>query len=400
VIREMKTKFRWKWAFGISLVLCLIWPCFAEVQGANAQSTVAATQPGRNFRLITAAEGREIVTSALQQEQVPVPGGEQDCSHVVHEFYLDAGFEYPYASSFEIYTGNENFARVKMPRAGDLIAWPGHVGIVVDPQEHSFYSLVSTGLETQYYDGPYWKSRGRPRFYRYKIVGASILNARKTLPPQRNSNTAKQPGVPAVIAEPSPAESGFSNRPPKPMSERTANNYGPQVPETQDAPDATEEVPSSIIIAKGNRQPTRDEIAEGISELSNSAGIILRRDDPTRLQLPLVIFERFEVERVEMKRDGGWAHLKVATRVLLAGGGMDSKRRSEKVRWKLRRSKSGWEAVAPTDRTYVPQDAAVRNLAAQLARLTESDGAVAHQEAILRQESQLANLLSGLLEKK
>jgi hypothetical protein len=394
----MKTKFRWKWAFGISLVLTLIWPCFAEVRGANAQSTAAATQPGRNFRLITAAEGREIVTTALEQEQAP--GGEQDCSHVVHAFYLDAGFEYPYASSFEIYTGNENFARVKMPRAGDMIAWPGHVGIVVDPQEHSFYSLVSTGLETQYYDGPYWKSRGRPRFYRYKVAGAGILNARKTLPPQRNSITTKQYSVTAAIEEPSPAEGGFPNRPPKPTSERTANNYGHPVPETPDAPDATEEVPSSIIIATGNKQPTRDEIAEGISELSSSAGIILRRDDPTKLQLPLVIFERFEVEKVEIKRDGGWAHLKVATRVLLAGGGMDSKRRSEKVRWKLRRTKSGWAAVAPTDRTYVPQDAAVRNLAAQLARLAKSDGAAAHQETVLRQESQLANLLSGLLEKK
>jgi hypothetical protein len=119
-----------------------------------------------------------------------------------------------------------------------------------------------------------------------------------------------------------------------------------------------------------------------------------------KLQLPLVIIERFEVEKVEIKRDHGWAHVKVATRVLLAGGGMDSKRRNEKVRWELRRTKSGWEAVLPTDRTYVAQDAAVRNLAAQLARLTESDGAATHQEAVLRQESQLANLLSGLLDKK
>jgi len=394
----MKSKFRWKWTLGLSLVLCLIWLAFAEVQGANAQSTAAASQPGRNFRLMTAAEGREIVTAALEQEQVA--SGAQDCSHVVHEFYLDAGFEYPYASSFEIYTGNENFARVKMPRAGDLIAWPGHVGIVVDPVEHSFYSLVSTGLETQYYDGPYWKSRGRPRFYRYKIVGAGILNARKTLPPQRNSSSTKQRSVAAVLEESSPVESVASNRPPKPMSEKTANNYGPQVPETPDAPDATAEVPSSIIITAGNKQPTRDEIADAISELSNAAGSILRSDDPMKLQLPLVIFERFDVEKVEIKRDHGWAHLKVATRVLLAGGGMDSKRRNEKVRWELRRTKSGWEAVAPRDRTYVPQDAAVRNLAAQLARLAESDGAAAHQETVLRQESQLANLLSGLLEKK
>ena len=388
MIRGMETKSRSRWTLGLSLVLCLIWLGFAEVQGANAQSTAAASQSGRNFRLMTAAEGREIVSGALEQEQVA--SGAQDCSHVVHEFYVDAGFEYPYASSFEIYTGNENFARVKMPRAGDLIAWPGHVGIVVNPVKHSFYSLVSTGLETQYYDGPYWKSRRRPRFYRYKVVAAGMLNARKTLPTQRNSNTTNQRRGAAVLEESSPVE----------MSERTANNYGPQIPETPDVPDATAEIPSSIIIATGNKQPTRDEIADGISELSNGAGRILRSDDPTRLQLPLVIFERFEVEKVEIKRDHGWAHLKVATRVLLAGGAVDSKRRNERVRWELRRTKSGWEAVLPTDRTYVPQDAAIRNLAAQLARLTESDGAAAHQETVLRQESQLANLLSGLLEKK
>jgi len=399
VIREMETKSRSQWTLGLSLVLCLIWFCFAGVKGANAQSTAAANQPGRNFRLMTAAEGREIVNAALEQDQVP--SGAQDCSHVVHEFYLNAGFEYPYASSFEIYTGNENFARVKTPRAGDLIAWPGHVGIVVNPVEHSFHSLVSTGLETQYYDGPYWKSRGRPRFYRYKVAGAGILSAGKILPPQRNSNTMKQRRVAAVIEEPSPTASVASNRPPKSMSERTANNnYGPQVSETPDAPDATAEIPSSIIIATGNKQPTRGEIAEGISELGNASGSTLRSNDPVELQLPLVIFERFEVEKVEIKRDHGWAHLKVATRVFLAGGGMDSKRRNEKVRWELRRTESGWEAVMPADRIYVPQDVAVRNLAAQLAGLTERDDSSSNQDAMLRRESQLANLLSLLLQSK
>ena len=397
MIREMKTKFRWKWTLGLSLVLCLIWLCFAEVQGASAQSTAAASQSGRNFRLMTAAEGREIVTAALEQDQVAREA--QDCSHVVHEFYLDAGFEYPYASSFEIYTGNENFARVKTPRAGDLIAWPGHVGIVVDPVEHSFYSLVSTGLETQYYDGPYWKSRGRPRFYRYK-VGPGILHAGKSLPPQYNSSATKQRSVAAVIEEPPPVESIASHRPPKPMSERKVVLYGPQNSEVPEGSNVSAEVAPSIFIAAGTKQPTRDEIFDGISELSNAAGNVLRSDDPMKLSLPLVIFERFDVEKVEIKRNHGWAHLKVATRVLLAGGGMDSKRRNEKVRWELRRTKLGWEAIAPTDRTYVPQDVAVRNLAAQLARLTESDGAAAHQETVLRQESQLANLLSGLLEKK
>jgi hypothetical protein len=52
------------------------------------------------------------------------------------------------------------------------------------------------------------------------------------------------------------------------------------------------------------------------------------------------------------------------------------------------------------DRIYVPNDVAVRSLAAQLARLTERDDVAAHRESVLRRESQLANLLSALLENK
>jgi hypothetical protein len=126
----------------------------------------------------------------------------------------------------------------------------------------------------------------------------------------------------------------------------------------------------------------------------------LRSDDPSKLALPVVIFERLHVERVEIKRDHGWAHLQIDSRLTLAGGGIDYKRRREKVRWELRRTESGWEAITPVGRTYVPRDVAVRYLAAQLAGLTESDVAAADQDSVLRQESQLASLLSGLLEKK
>jgi len=123
----------------------------------------------------------------------------------------------------------------------------------------------------------------------------------------------------------------------------------------------------------------------------------LRANDPSKLQMPVVIFERLSVERLEIKRNHGWARLQLETRVSLAGGRTDTRRRHEKVRWELRRTESGWEAVRPSDRTYVPRDVAVKNLAGQLARLTASDGAAAHQDIVLRQESQLANLLSILL---
>jgi hypothetical protein len=103
---------------------------------------------------------------------------------------------------------------------------------------------------------------------------------------------------------------------------------------------------------------------------------------------------------LEIKRDHGWARLQIDSRATIAAGKTEYKRRSEKVRWELRRTESGWEAITPADRTYVPNDVAVRNLAAQLAKLTESDGTAVRQGTILLRELQLAYLLGGLLGKK
>jgi len=114
----------------------------------------------------------------------------------------------------------------------------------------------------------------------------------------------------------------------------------------------------------------------------------------------VVIFERLHVERLDVKKDHGWARLQIDVRATIADGKTEYKRRSEKARWELRRTESGWEAITPAHRTYVANDVAVRNLAAQLARLSEGDATAAHHETVLRQESQLANLLSGLLDNK
>ena len=199
------------------------------------------------------------------------------------------------------------------------------------------------------------------------------------------------------------AENANANRPPTAASEKSWTVYGPPAPRVSPVSKEVEtafEIPLSVIIAAGNKPPTREEVAEGISELSDAAGSVLRTDDPLKAQLPMVIVEQFSVERVDVKRDHGWARLEVDSKVLIGGGTTQVRRRHEKVRWELRRTESGWEAVTPQDRTYVPHDVAVKNLAANLARLASSDGAVEHQQAVLRQESQLAGLLSALLESK
>jgi hypothetical protein len=391
-MREEKAKLGWVANQRLTVASGLAWVCFIGV-AAGAQVPDSTQKLASTRRLLTMEEGRSIVTAAWEQSA----RGMQDCSHLVHQIYLNAGFEYPYVSSFEIYAGNRSFARVRFPHAGDVIVWPGHVGIVVDPLKHSFYSLVSTGLEEQDYEAPYWKSRGRPRFYRFKVQNPGVLSATKTpVSPQISSNN-KQRNVTTVMEERSSEEASTSNRPSKTASEPTAVIYGPPAPADLAKGALEFEIPSSIIIVAGSKPPTREEVAEGISELSDAAGNVLRSDDPFKVRLPVVIVEKFSVERVEIKRDHGWAQLQIDSKASIGGGTSQLKGRREKTRWELRHTELGWEAVTPSDRTYVSQDAAVRNLAAQLARLTERDSAVAHQETVLRQESQLANLLSALL---
>jgi cell wall-associated NlpC family hydrolase len=92
---------------------------------------------------------------------------EPDCSHLVHAIYEQARLPYDYAPSHDLYAGIGAFQRVKAPRPGDLVVWRGHVGIVIKPSQHVFFSYLSSGPGIDDYETPYWKSRGRPRFYRY-----------------------------------------------------------------------------------------------------------------------------------------------------------------------------------------------------------------------------------------
>jgi len=150
---------------GALLLVSLFGDSRAEAQRVVQAKTKDA--PG----LLRAEEGRVLVDVAL--EQVAPLADARDCSHLVHSIYASAGYAYPYASSSEIYAGDKSFVRVRHPRAGDVIAWRGHVGIVVDPAEHRFYSRVRTGLQAQDYESAYWRSRGQPRFYRLRVASSA-----------------------------------------------------------------------------------------------------------------------------------------------------------------------------------------------------------------------------------
>jgi hypothetical protein len=388
-------KLQWEASSGQGFALALGLVCLMAAASASAQNADAPQEKPSATRLLTVEEGRSIADTALEQDQPA--RGTQDCSHLIHAIYGSAGFEYPYASSFELFAGNENFARVRYPHAGDLIVWPGHVGIVVDPLQHSFSSLVSTGFDVQDYEGAYWKARGRPRFYRYKVPSGGVLTAAKTPPSRPAANANRPPGAGTLLEERSGGENSGLSRPTKSASDRTTLIYGPMAPEEVTEASAPFEIPTSTIVVAAGKLPTREEVAEGISELSDAAGNFLRKDDPLKTRSPVVIVEQFSVVKVEIKRDHGWVRLQVESRVSIDGGAIQRKPRRENVRWKLRRVPAGWEVVTPQDRTYVPHDVAVKDLAAQLAQLTQSDGAPANRATAVQQESHIANLLNALL---
>jgi NlpC/P60 family len=369
--------------------------CAAAASASAAQQTREAGPPAPPVRLLSATDGRKIAAAALEQDESL--RGAQDCSHLVQQIYSHAGYEYSYVSSFDLYAGNGSFRRVRHPQPGDLITWPGHVGIVVDPARHSFYSLVRSGLQTEDYLGPYWRSRGRPRFYRYILgTGAEIRTAKVTQPtPSAGGANALDKSSKPTAEEQARAERASSNQKVSEASLRSKVIAPAPAPANESA---TESVPSNILLTSQQRRPTPEEALDGISELSNASAAVLRTAEPLNVRIPLVIFDDVHVERIEVKRDKGWAHLQINSHVRIARDGTDFKRRREKVRWELRRDASGWTAIAPAEPTYMSRDAAVRTLAARLAEMTQSEAAAQHQENIIGQEARIANLLSALLQ--
>lgn len=119
-------------------------------------------QPGRDSSRTQAAE--QLVGLGLQIHNTSL-----DCSHFVNSLFEAIGLGYDYQPSSVLYRGTEAFRRIYRPQTGDLIVWPGHVGIVVDPEAKTFVSALRTGVKVATYTSRYWKRRGHPRFLRYSL---------------------------------------------------------------------------------------------------------------------------------------------------------------------------------------------------------------------------------------
>lgn len=156
--------------FGLlAVLLTAISLCTANAEKPNARKSGShsSVQPTPNEDAggsLTDDDRLSLLAAALDAR---VRSDEADCSHLVHAIYEQAGFTYSYAPSSDLYGGVDGFRRVKKPEPGDLVVWRGHVGIVIKPSQHIFFSVLSSGPGIDDYTSPYWKHRGKLRFYRY-----------------------------------------------------------------------------------------------------------------------------------------------------------------------------------------------------------------------------------------
>jgi hypothetical protein len=322
-------------------------------------------------RLLSLDEGLSVLGAALES-RVRL-GAKSDCSHVVHAIYERAGFPYPYVSSSDLYAGIGEFRRVTRPQPGDLVAWPGHVGIAISPVQHSFYSALHSGLGVEKYDAPYWRERGRARFYRYVKAAPTTFNA-------ANARAARV--TPATLG------SAGSRGDQEKAGIRTPSPAAP--PEAEAA-----KLPLASVPVVDSRRPSAGEITEALSQAFSDAAEALRGKNVLALPQPLIAFDQLEIERVGIERGQGWAEVRIRRRVRVTAGQVKHGKPPERQRWLLRRrDQNSWEVVLPQGGIYLPRDAAVRVLAHQLSDLTDDPEAPSggHEKA------QLARLLNSLLQ--
>jgi hypothetical protein len=305
--------------------------------------------------LLNVSEGLSVIGSALEASG----RSRLDCSHLVHTIYERAGFPYSYASSSDLFAGIDDFQRVTRPHAGDLVVWPGHVGIVVNPSGTTFFSALRTGAGVESYSSTYWKGRGIPRFYRYaKVAAAERTKTTETASLTRTALDADaEAGGTKLSADSNPAN---------------FNSVRVQVIES-----------------------AKLQVREVTQVLLHSLSIDpegLRDADPFRLARPLIVFSQLEVKAIKIHGHQGQIQVRITELLSLDGGQVNLKEWQQIQTWPLRwRDRKSWELQLPQDAIYIPRETAVRLFAHQLSRLAENPS------VNTRQESELAQMLNIIL---
>lgn len=330
------------------LILNLLIGCalYAQVSAEN------------DARPLTWREGAAIIENARQNTSQIDP--EEDCSHLVHDIYDLAGLHYTYAPSMDLYRGVDNFERVRTPQPGDLIVWRGHVGLVVDPSEHSFYSSLSTGPRVDAYNSPVWRRRGPARFFRY------LLHAGERVRP--GGNTLR-----AAVDDSSSPKSELDSDTPKSATKPAQTSVRPEYTE---------------VVFLNRERPTKAVFEEAMLQLWGNPSD--DRQDRWEEAGDVVIVESLKIERLHLQGNAGTVDAKVRAAGHLTADRADGKSSTQAVRFRLVRYKNGWRIEDSSRRMYLTGNAAVIAVSDRLS-------GIARENASRNEQIQTANLLKSIL---
>jgi hypothetical protein len=329
------------------------------------------------LRPLTLDEGLAILSSALDSRHHAAFSS--DCSHFVHGLYERAGFSYAYAPSRDLYEGIEEFRRVTNPQPGDLAVWRGHAGIVVNPVQHSFFSLLRTGPGVESYDSPYWKRRGRARFFRYVTVGASGSSSASLRTANMTLNGADESDEPSESDNSSDDSQEFSRR---------------ALPTTKPAASVAAKTATPHVPVVHSSHPKADQVDAAFLQSCTDFEENLLGRDLFRSAQPVIVFDHFAAGKVHIDGNQGWAEVQIDEVLFFVDGKAQARKGSERQQWPLtRRDQTTWALSPPVGAIYVPQAIAVRIMSRQLAQLTQ-DGP--NPAARLQQKAELVRVLDSL----
>lgn len=321
----------------------------------------ADTSPDENIsqsRLLNPNEGLSVLGAALESRGRS--RSKPDCSHLVHTVYERAGFPYSYVSSSDLFAGVDEFRRLTRPQPGDLVVWPGHVGIVVNPAQDTFFSALRSGIGVESYSSSYWKDRGEPRFYRY-AKAAATEDRGSTIGTPRLTPTALEASANTVTA--------------------------PAV----DVNPASIKFPHLQVI--NSARPRPEEVTQALLLTLSISSDGLHEADMFIAARSLIVFSRLEVRAVKIHGDQGRAEVRITVPVSVDRGQASLRKRQEVQRWPLRRrDQKSWELLFPEDIVYMPRQTAVRVLSHQLALLADSES-----PSVKVRQKALAEMLNTLL---
>jgi hypothetical protein len=356
--------------------------CLATASTALGQNVRPASAETHGPRPIARTEGRTILAAIPTVDAESE--SETDCSHLVHDIYEQAGFPYEYVGSRELYIGSTNFTRVRVPQAGDLVVWRGHVGIVIDPQQHSFFSFVSSGTDTQFYDSPYWRSRGIARFFRYltdkprhadRTLEAADHPDRKPLQVQRD-NRSSENDPPSELSKPVPASASHP------------------VPAADTSRSTTVEPPREIVLQVAGKNPSPEEVVAAFVEMNQDFGESLRTASLNSPDKSIVVYRELRVLAVQIKGKRGTALVRIESLAAPADTQTSSQLRWREESLEFEKTKRGWVMSPVKDAAYVNREVALQVLSVRLADVAKNKDASPERE---REQTQIIRFLNLLV---